>query len=238
VSGSLRPFRRCLCGPGRAEQGRTTHFPLVAAAHRSRIIIDDIGYVHSRATRRPAPPPPAPRPPGPVRHPLRDLPHLRPGRVPLPGRGEARPPSLCELSGVGRHHRRVLRAAGPGPAGSDRRGRVAGAPGAAAGAGRAESPAALGVATRSFHGPTASAEGRCSDARSSSVAWYQGTSGGTSSCFRGEGSSAPHECNAVSGSMRARVADTWTCQWSPRPIGSHEVRRSGTKRRRAWVQYS
>jgi hypothetical protein len=146
-------------------------FPLVAAAHRSRIVIDDIGYVHPRATRCPAPLPPAPRPPGPVRHPVRDLPHLRPDRVPLPGRGEARPPSLCELSGVGRDHRRVLRAAGPGPAGPDRRGGVAGAPGAAAGAGRAESPAALGVAAPSFHGPTASAEGRWSDARSSSVVW-------------------------------------------------------------------
>ena len=186
MSGSLRHFSQCLCAPGRPNTAERRIFPLVAAADRGRIVIDDIGYVHPRATRCPALPPPAPRPAGPVRHPLRDLPHLRPGRVPLPGRGEARPPSLCELSGVDRDHRRVLRAAGPGPAGPDRRGRVAGAPGAAAGAGRAESPAALGVAAPSFHGPTAPAAGRSSDARSSSVAWYQGTPGGTSRCFRGE----------------------------------------------------
>src|SRR6516225_7206036 len=155
-------------GPNTAERRIS---PLVTAAHRGRIVIDDIGYVHSRAPRHPAPPPPAPRPPGPVWHPLRDLPHLRPGRVPLPGRGEARPPSLCELSGAGRDHRRVLRAAGPRPAGPDRRGRVAGPPGAAPGARRAESPAALGGAAPSAPGPTVTTEDPWSDARSSSVAW-------------------------------------------------------------------
>ena len=159
---------RTRAGPNTAERRIA---PLVTAAPRGRIVIDDIGYVHSRAPRHPAPPPPAPRAPGPVWHPVRDLPHLRSGRVPLPDRAEARPPSLCELSGAGRDHRRVLRAAGPGPAGPDRGGRVAGPPGAAPRARRAESPAALGGAASSSPGPTVTTEGRWSDARSSSVAW-------------------------------------------------------------------
>ena len=186
--------------------------------------MDGIDYAPSKDPRRPAPPPPAPGPPGDLWHPVRDLPHLRPGRVPLPGRSEARPPSLYELSGVGRDHRGVLRPAGPGPAGPSRRGRLAGAPGPAAGAGRGESPAALGVAARSTQGPTVSAEAGWSDARSPSVAWSR------SCCPTATSSGIPRSGRSMRSSRMTRWSTTWSRPWAGATGGAGSVAAPGRPR--------
>src|SRR3972149_3826273 len=102
------------------------------------IIIDEIDYVNSTVPRRPPPPAPAVGAARPVRHALRDGPDLRAGGLPLPPRGQARAAPLRELPRANRDHHGVLRPAGP-RRGQPRRGRsVAGAPGPAARAGRAE----------------------------------------------------------------------------------------------------
>src|SRR5438876_1131184 len=107
------------------------------------IVIDDIGYATLPIPGGPPAPAPGAGPPPHLRHPLRDVPDLRPPRVPLSAGPQARAPPLCELPGAGRPHRGLLRASGAGLR-RPRRGRsLAGNAGPVAHPGREESIGAV-----------------------------------------------------------------------------------------------